>query len=207
MACRRTLDKAPCRRDRRLDGDLCRMLRRVVVAAWRRSDQSRNGDAMAGRGDRGKYRPRQYRRGRRHPDRARRQDPDRRAHPRHHRQGSRPCHRGERAESRSEAVGHRAVDGTPSRRKPQSGGCRTGGAHHAGWLRYRFHRRYRKTAGHRRRLEKRRRALRRHFRVKSPARRRTARSPSRPQRRRSARDCSRQCAKADCSPASIGSTA
>ncbi len=40
--------------------------------------------------------------------------------------------RGERAESRGEAVGHRAVDGTASRRKPQSGGCRTRGAHHAG---------------------------------------------------------------------------
>ena len=64
MARRRTLGKAPCRRDRGPDGDLRRLLRRAVVAAWRRSDQSRNGHALAGRGDRGKYRPRQYRRGR-----------------------------------------------------------------------------------------------------------------------------------------------
>ena len=56
--------------DRGFDGDLRRLLRRAVVAARRRSDQSRYGDAVAGRGDRGKYRPRQYRRGRRHPDRA-----------------------------------------------------------------------------------------------------------------------------------------
>ena len=153
MARRRTLGKAPRHRDRGPDGDLRRLLRRAVVAARRRPDQSRNGDAMAGGGDRGKYRPRQHRRGRRHADRARRADPHRRAYPRHHRPGSRPCHRGERAESRGEAVGHRAVDGTASRRKPQSGGCRTRGADHAGWLRHRFHRRQRKAARHRRCLE------------------------------------------------------
>ncbi len=85
MARRRALGQAPRHRDRGIAGDLRRMLRRAVVAARRRSDQSRNGDAMAGRGDRGKYRPRQYRRGRRHPDRTRRPDPHRRAHPRHHR--------------------------------------------------------------------------------------------------------------------------
>ena len=130
------------------------VLRRAVVAARRRPDQSRNGDAVAGGGDRGKYRPRQHRRGRRHADRARRQDPHRRAHPRYHRQGSRPCHRRERAESRGEAVGHRAVDGTASRREPQSGRCRTRGAHHAGWQRDGFRRRHRKAARHRRCLKK-----------------------------------------------------
>ena len=72
MACGRTLGKAPRGRDRGLDGDLRRLLRRAVVAAWRGADQSRNGDAVARGRDRGQYRSRQYRRGRRHPDRARR---------------------------------------------------------------------------------------------------------------------------------------
>ena len=52
------------------------------------------------------------------------------------------------------AVGHRAVDGTAARREPQSGRCRTVGAHHAGWLRDRFRRRQRQAAGHRRCFEK-----------------------------------------------------
>ena len=155
MACQRTLGKTHCCRDRGSGGDLRRLLRRAVVAAWRRADQSRDGDAVAGGGDRGKYRARQYRRGGRHPDRARRQDPHRRTYPRHHRQGSRSRHRGERAESRGQALRHRAVDGAPSRRKPQSGGCRTGGAHHPGRLCDGFRRRHRKTPGHRRYLKKR----------------------------------------------------
>src|SRR6202790_238025 len=45
-------------------------------------------------------------------------DPHSRAHPRYHRPGSRPRDRGERAESRGQAVGHRAADGTASRREP-----------------------------------------------------------------------------------------
>ena len=121
-------------------GDFRRQLRRPVVAAWCGSDQSRNGHAVAGRGDRGQYRPRQHRRGRRHANRACRQNPHRRPHPRHHCPGSRPRHRGERAEGRGEAVGHRAADGTPARREPQSGGCRTRGANHPGRLCHGFHR-------------------------------------------------------------------
>src|SRR5438876_575262 len=93
MARQGTLGKAPRRRNRGVDGDLCRLLRRAVVAARRRSDQSRDGHAMAGGGDRGEYRSRQYRRGGWHPDRACRQDPDRRAYPRYRRQGSRPRRR------------------------------------------------------------------------------------------------------------------
>ena len=93
-------------RDRCSGGDLRRLLRRAVVAARRRADQSRHGDAVAGGGDRGKYRPRQYRRGRRHADRARRPDPHRRADPRYRRSRPRPRHRGDRAEGRGQAVRH-----------------------------------------------------------------------------------------------------
>ena len=91
------------------DGDLRRLLRRTVVAARRRADQSRHGDALAGGRDRGQYRPRQHGRGRRHADRARRADPHRRAHPRHRGPRSRPGDRRHRAEGRGETVGHRAV--------------------------------------------------------------------------------------------------
>ena len=110
-------------------------------------------DAMARRRDRGKYRPRQHGRGRRHPDRAGRPNPHRGAHPRHHRPGSRPCDRGERAESRGEAIGHGAADGAPSRREPQSGRCRTRGADHPGRLCHGLHRRQCPTARDRYRLE------------------------------------------------------
>ncbi len=61
MAGRRTLGQAPCDRDCGAGGDLHRLFRRAVVAARRRADQSRRGDAMACGRDRGKYRPRQYR--------------------------------------------------------------------------------------------------------------------------------------------------
>ena len=44
---------------------------------------------------------------------------------------SRPCHCRQRAESRSEIIRHRAVDGAASCREPQSGGRRTRGADHA----------------------------------------------------------------------------
>ena len=74
VARRRTLGQAPGGRDRRVGGDLRGLFRRAVVAARRRSDQSRHGDAVACGGDRGKYRPRQYGRGRRHADRARRHE-------------------------------------------------------------------------------------------------------------------------------------
>ncbi len=153
MARGRALGKAPRRRDRRVDGNLWRMFRGAVVAARRRPDQSRYGDAMAGCGDRGKYRPRQHRRGRRHPDRTRRPDPYRGAYPRHHRPGSRSCHRGERAKGRSSAVRHGAVDGTAARRKPQSGGCHARGTHHPGRLRHGIHRRQCAPARNRRNLE------------------------------------------------------
>ena len=141
-----------------LAGHLRRLLRRAVVAARRRSDQSGYGDALAGVGDRGKYRPRQYRRGRRHADRARRANPHRRAHPRYRGARPRPRHRRERAEGRGETFRHRAADGTASRREPQSGRCRTRGSHHAGWHRHGFHRRHRQAARHRRGFEERRRA-------------------------------------------------
>ena len=61
--------------------------------------------------------------------------------------------RGERAESRGEAVRHGAVDGAAARRKPQPGRCRTRGADHAGWPCHGFDRRQRPPARHRRRLE------------------------------------------------------
>ena len=119
----------------RIGRDLRRLFRRAVVAARRRSDQSRHGDALARGRDRGQYRPRQHGRGRRHADRARRADPHRGAHPRHRRPRSRPCHRRQRAEGRSETVRHRAADGAAARRKPQSGRCRARDADHAGWHR------------------------------------------------------------------------
>ena len=207
MARRRTLGEASRHRDRGLDGDLRRLLRRAVVAARRRSDQSRNGHALAGRGDRGKYRPRQHRRGRRHADRAGRADPHRRAHPRHHRPGSRPCDRGERAEGRGEAVGHRAVDGTAARRKPQSGRCRTRGADHAGRLRHRVRRRQRAKPLATGVASKKEAGMPPTFPRQTPG----APSPAAPSTARR-RIIGRQRAvptarKADCSPASIGSTA
>ena len=116
-------------------------------------DQSRHGDAVACRRDRGQYRPRQYGRGRRHADRARRPDPDRGAHPRHHRPRPRPRHRRHGAESRGEAVRHRASDGAASRREPQPGRRRTRGSHHAGRPGHGVRRRHRQAAGDRRRLE------------------------------------------------------
>ena len=201
----RTLGQAPRRRHRGSAGDLRRLLRRAVVAARRRSDQSRYGHALAGGGDRGKYRPRQYRRGRRHPDRARRANPHRRPHPRYHRQGSRPRHRRQRAEGRGEAFRHRAADGTASRREPQSGRCRTRGSHHAGWQRHGFRRRHRQAARHRRGFEEGRRA----------GADISASDPGAPQplgtaaplARRRIRARSPTPRKADCSPASTGSTA
>ena len=205
MARGRTLGEAPGHRRRGSDGDLRRMFRRAVVAARRRSDQSRNGDAVAGRGDRGKYRSRQYRRGRRHPDRARRPNPHRRAYPRHHRPGSRPRHRGERAEGRGEAIRHGAADGTAARREPQSGGCRARGAHHAGWLCHGFHRRQCAAAGNRRHLEERRRRAAADRSASTPppvAAFAVTRRPRSGTPRRLP-----DSARADCWPASTGSTA
>ena len=128
---RRTLGKAASSRDRGAGGDFCRLLRRAVVAAGRGSDQSRCSDTVARGRDRGQYRPRQYGRGRRHADRAGGADPDRGAYPRHRGTRSRPRHCRQRAESRSEIIRHRAVDGAASCREPQSGGRRTRGADHA----------------------------------------------------------------------------
>ena len=158
----------------RAGGDLRRLFRRAVVAARRRSDQSRHGDAVACGRDRGQYRPRQYGRGRRHADRARRPDPDRGAHPRHRGPRPRPRHRRQRAEGRGETIRHRAADGAAARREPQSGRCRTRGADHAGRPGDGVRRRHRQAARDRRRLEARRRAWRRH----SRARRRRPRQPA-----------------------------
>ena len=129
---RRTLGQAPGGRDRRSGGDLCRLFRRALVAARRRTDQSRRGDAVACGRDRGQYRARQYGRGRRHADRAGGANSDRGAHPRHRGPRSRPRHRRQRAEGRGETIRHRAPDGAAARREPQSGRCRTRGADHAG---------------------------------------------------------------------------
>src|SRR6266403_816258 len=68
---------------------------------------------MAGRGDRGKYRSRQHRRGRRHADRTSRADPHRRPYPRYHCPRPRSCHRGERAESLNLVDAELAVRITP----------------------------------------------------------------------------------------------
>ena len=68
-------------------------------------------------------------------------------------QGSRPGHRRQRPESRSEIIRHRAADGAASRREPQSGRCRTRGANHAGWPGDGIRRRHRQTIGDRRGLE------------------------------------------------------
>ena len=153
MAARRTLGEADRARAGRPGGNLRRLLRRAMVAARRGSHQPRRSDPVAGGSDRGQYRPRQYGRSRRHPDRTCRQDPDRGAHPRYHRSGSRPRHRRERAESGSETVRYGAVDGAASGRKPQSGRCGIVGPDHARRQCDRFRRRYRETAGDRRCLE------------------------------------------------------
>ena len=190
----RALGQAPRGRGRRAGGHLRRLFRRAVVAAWRRSDQSRRGDAVACGRDRGQYRQRQYGRGRRHPDRARRPDPDRGAYPRHRGARPRPRHRRHRAEGRGETVRHRAPDGTASRREPQSGGCRTRGADYAGRPGHGVGRRYRQAARDRRCLE----ARRRHRAdIPPPERRVAAAMPARPPIRR----------RTDCWPASTGSTA
>ena len=129
------------------------LFRRAVVAARRRADQSRRGDAVACSRDRGQYRSRQYGRGRRHADRAGRTNPHRGAYPRHRGPRSRPRRRRHRAEGRGETVRHRAADGAATRREPQSGRRRTRRADHAGWPGHSVRRRYRQTAGDRRRLE------------------------------------------------------
>ena len=153
LADRRALGQAACGRHRLAGRDLRGLLRRAVVAARRRPDQSRHRDALACGRDRGQYRPRQHRRGRRHADRARRAHPDRGPHPRHHRARPRPCDRRQRAEGRSQAVRRRASDGTSARRKPQPRRCRTRGPNHAGRLCHGLRRRHRQAAGDRRRLE------------------------------------------------------
>ena len=98
------------------------------------------------------------RRGRRHPDRARRANPDRRPHPRHRGARPRPHRRRQRAEGRSAAFRHRAADGTASRREPQSGRCRTCGPDYAGRHRHGFDRRQCQAARDRRAPDRRPRA-------------------------------------------------
>ena len=194
MASRRTLGQAAGDRDRRAGGDLRHLFRRAVVAARRRADQSRCGNALAGGRDRGQYRPWQYRRGRRYADRAGRTDSHRGANPRHRGARPRPGHRRHRAEGRGETVRHRASDGTAACRKPQSGRCRTRGTNHAGRPGHGFCRRYRQTARHRRCLQ----ARCRHGADIPPSRR------PRPPRARRLRPTRRR---TDCWPASTGSTA
>src|SRR5215831_5531397 len=70
MAVPNALGQAARDRRRGARGDLCGLLRCPVVAARRRSDQSRHGHTLARRGDRREYRQRQHSRGRRHADRA-----------------------------------------------------------------------------------------------------------------------------------------
>ena len=98
-------------------------------------------------------------------------------------------------------------DGTASRREPQSGRCRTRRSHHAGWHRHGFRRRHRQAARHRCGFEEgcragadisasapgERRSRSEPLRRSSPGTRVRARLPT-PRR-------------ADCSPASTGSTA
>ena len=153
MARRRTLGAPRCGRHRGAGGDLRRLLRRPVVAVGCGPDQSRHGDAVAGRGHRGKYRQRQHRRSRRHADRTGRADSHRRSYPRHRGSRPRPRHRGERAQGRGAAVRHFAVDGPAARRKPQPGRCRALDPHHAGRHCHGLDRRYQQTARNRRHLE------------------------------------------------------
>ena len=182
--------------------DLRRLFRRAVVAARRRAHQSRHCDAVACGRDRGQYRPRQYRRGRRHADRAGRADPHRGAHPRYRRPRPRPRHRRHRAEGRGETIRHGAADGAAARRKPQSGRCRTRGAHYAGRPGHGFRRRHRQAARDRRRLEDATRACRRHSRARS-----VPPPPSPPRLRLRCRDRARRPRhRTDCWPASTGST-
>ena len=108
--------------------------------------------------------------------------------------GPRPCHRRQRPEGRGEIVRHRAPDGAAARREPQSGGCRTGGANHAGWPGHGFRRRHRQTARDRRCLEARRGPG---GDIPAPARAGA----------RAGATAARNHARTDCWPASTGSTA
>ncbi len=187
--------KRLARRDRRDGGDLRGLFRRAVVAARRRADQSRHGDAVACGRHRGQYRPRQYRRSRRHADRARGTNRDRRAYPRHRGSRPRPRRRCHRAEGRGEIFRHRAADGAAARREPQSGRCRTRRAHHAGWPGHGIRRRYRQSRSRPASPRSETQALPPHSRVRRRHLRRVSRRQRRIQR------------KTDCWPASTGSTA
>ncbi len=149
----RALGPAAGNRRRRAGGDFRGLVLRPVVAAWRRPDQSRYGDAMARGRHRGQHRSRQHGRDRRHPDRAGGPDQDRGAHPRHRRARPRPCGGGDRAQGRGQAVGRCAVDGTAARRKPQSGRRRIVGAHYSRRLCHGVDRRHHQASRDRRRLE------------------------------------------------------
>ena len=195
----RALGSAACNRRRRAGCDLRRLVLRPVVAARRRPDQSRHGDAVACGRHRGQYRSRQYGRDRRHADRAGGPHPDRRPYPRHRRARPRPRGGGDRAQGRGQAVRRCAADGTAARRKPQPGRCRIVGAHHTRRLCHGVDRGHHQAARHRRCLEARGGC------GFGPARRRPRRSVALPINPPPSAGSIRR--RAACSPGSTGSTA
>ena len=101
---------------------------RPMVASHQRSDRTRYGDAVVESGDREEFRRQADRRGRRHPDRARRERPHILALARHRRARRRRHRGGERAESRSGPFRLGPADRQCARGKPQSGRRRNVGA-------------------------------------------------------------------------------